>query len=106
MAWSIMKGEIDMIILQLELDEALVPYLIEDGTEGFWSASGIPGVYYRFRFPENNYGASVVKNFGSYGYDENLWELALIHFDGDVSHLEYTELVVLFICLVVCCLGG
>lgn len=39
----------------------------------------LPGVRYVFRF-ENNYGASVVKHLGSYGYDEDLWELAVIRF--------------------------
>ena len=41
-----------------------------------------PGVQYVFRF-ENNYGASVVKHLGSYGYDQDLWELAVIQFDED-----------------------
>ena len=41
-----------------------------------------PGVMYVFRF-ENNYGASIIKLFGSYGYEENLWELAVIQFDED-----------------------
>lgn len=39
----------------------------------------LPGVRYVFRF-ENNYGASVVKHLGSYGYDEDLWELAVVRF--------------------------
>ncbi len=33
-----------------------------------------------FRFP-NNYGASIVKFFGSFGFYSNLWELAVIEFD-------------------------
>ena len=40
------------------------------------------GVQYLFKFP-NNYGASVVKHMGSYGSRRDLWELAVIHFDGD-----------------------
>ena len=50
-----------------------------------------PGVRYVFRF-ENNYGASVVKHLGSYGYDEDLWELAVIRFGKyDELCIEYFE---------------
>ena len=54
----------------------------------------LPGVRYVFRF-ENNYGASVVKHLGSYGYDQDLWELAVIRFgkydedEDDVYILTY-----------------
>lgn len=34
---------------------------------------------YIFKF-DNNYGASVVKNSGSYGNEQDLWELAVIEF--------------------------
>lgn len=37
------------------------------------------GIHYLFRFP-NNYGASVIKFYGSYGYKDDLWELAVIYF--------------------------
>lgn len=40
------------------------------------------GHHYIFRFP-NNYGASVIKNPGSYGHAQDLWEMALIFFDED-----------------------
>ena len=40
------------------------------------------GHQYIFRFP-NNYGASVVRNPGSYGNAQDLWEMALIFFDED-----------------------
>lgn len=46
------------------------------------------GIHYIFKFP-NGYGASIIKDFSSYGEDEDLWELALLK-DG---HLEYRRLV-------------
>lgn len=46
------------------------------------------GVQYLFRFP-NNYGASIVKHLGSYGSSRDLWELAVIYFDGDEWDLAY-----------------
>ena len=53
------------------------------------------GVKYRICFPEVGYGASVIKFYGSYGYEEDLWELALLsNRDGDGKwRLKYTELV-------------
>jgi hypothetical protein len=46
-------------------------------------------VQYIFRF-DNNYGASVIKCRGSYGYKEDLWELAVMQFDADDErHLCY-----------------
>ena len=42
------------------------------------------GIQYMFRF-ENNYGASVVKHFGSYGHEDDLWELAVIKFDAETG---------------------
>ena len=53
------------------------------------------GIQYRICFPEVGYGASIIKHYGSYGYEEDLWELALLsnrYSDGDWN-LEYTELV-------------
>lgn len=40
------------------------------------------GIQYIFRF-ENNYGASVVKHCGSYGHEDDLWELAVLSFYGE-----------------------
>lgn len=38
-----------------------------------------------YRFPHNNYGASVVQHTFSYGGDRGLWELAVIQFDDTGS---------------------
>lgn len=40
------------------------------------------GMSYVFKF-ENDYGASVVKHLGSYGFSDDLWELAVIKFDNE-----------------------
>ena len=47
------------------------------------------GIQYMFRF-ENNYGASVVKHFGSYGHEDDLWELAVIKFDAETGEWNLT----------------
>ena len=46
------------------------------------------GVQYMFRF-DNGYGASVVKHFGSYGSNADLWERAVIKYTGERWHLTY-----------------
>lgn len=51
------------------------------------------GIQYVFRF-NNGYGASIIKHLFSYGHEDDLWEIAVIKFDGDeTSHICYdTEL--------------
>ena len=53
------------------------------------------GIRYKICFPEVGYGASVIKLPGSYGYENDLWELALLSDpNGDGNwNLEYTKLV-------------
>lgn len=50
----------------------------------------VGGVQYIFTF-ENGYGASIVKFLGTYGYEEDLWELAVLkngslHYDNAVAN--------------------
>lgn len=42
------------------------------------------GVWYRFKF-DNGYGASVIKLRGSYGYEADLWELAVLEFEAGAT---------------------
>ena len=63
-----------------------------------WNNSSNPdrkGIQYRICFPKVGYGASVIKLPGSYGYENDLWELALLSDpNGDGNwNLEYTKLV-------------
>ena len=63
------------------------PYLIRRTEELMCDK---PAVQYIFRF-DNNYGASVVKNIISDGYECDLWKLAVINFydDSDYFDLDY-----------------
>lgn len=40
---------------------------------------------HRFKF-ENGYGASVIKHYGSYGYENNLFELAVLDSNDDLCY--------------------
>lgn len=53
------------------------------------------GIQYRICFPKVGYGASVIKLPGSYGYENDLWELALLsnHDNLEEWNLAYTKLV-------------
>ena len=62
--------------------EGFETYLVE-------KSSLYDGIQYMFRF-ENNYGASVVKHFGSYGHEDDLWELAVIKFDAETGKWDLT----------------
>lgn len=50
----------------------------------------MPGVNDKFVFP-NGYGASVIKHYGSYGYEQGLFELAVLkRFTDNDYELCYT----------------
>lgn len=57
--------------------EVPIPYILESGFN------------HRFKF-DNNYGASVVKHKFSYGYDKDLFELAVLYFEDDVPFITYS----------------
>lgn len=50
--------------------------------------STIPSIQYIFKF-DNDYGASVIKNIGSYGYEHDLWELAVLIFVNGEAAITY-----------------
>ena len=78
--------------IHLELDTpGFKPDLIENRTlpaiRGFEER---PGVRYRFTF-SNGWGASVIKHSGSYGYKDDLWEVALLHRNVTLNFWEYDD---------------
>lgn len=51
-------------------------------------SAGLGGIGARVFFP-NGYGASVVKFYGSYGYEQGLYELAVLAGDAAGWNLTY-----------------
>lgn len=47
------------------------------------------GFNYWFKF-DNNYGASVIKHKYSYGYEDDLFELAVLYFEDDIPFITYS----------------
>lgn len=43
---------------------------------------------WRFKF-DNGFGASVIKHFGSYGFENDLFEIGILEWDGEDHHLTY-----------------
>lgn len=56
--------------------------LNHDGFESYLveKSKRLDGIQYIFKF-DNGYGASVIKFVGSYGYYNDLWELAVTEYD-------------------------
>lgn len=52
-----------------------------------YTKSYMGGIQYVFKF-DNGYGASVIKHNGSYGHHKDLWELAVLKFNGE-SHYDW-----------------
>lgn len=48
------------------------------------------GIQYRFKF-DNLFGASVIKHTGSYGHEEDLWELAVLNYryENNKGFIDY-----------------
>lgn len=64
----------------------------EDFDNGF-KLFGNDSYSHRFRF-ENDFGASVVKHYGSYGYEDDLFELAVLDYiNDDFGRLCYTTTI-------------
>lgn len=61
---------------KLEIEEGLKPYLVME--------KNLNTVYYQWLFKfENGYGASIIKRAGSYGFEQDLFELASIKWHED-----------------------
>lgn len=43
---------------------------------------------WRFKF-NNGFGASVIKHFGSYGFEDDLFELAVLEWTGEYHEITY-----------------
>lgn len=84
-----------MLNLELKINDGLEKYLVSK-FEDNWHVDMLgrerPGIQYKFHF-ENGYGASVIKHGRSFGYENDLWELALLKKDCEGWYIEYREIV-------------
>ena len=55
---------------------------------GFWWKAPTHYKCYRTKYA-NGYGASIVKHPGTYGFENDLWELAVIMWENDDWDLTY-----------------
>lgn len=70
----------------LDIDSDLEPYCKGCESNNFM---GVNGAHYFFEFP-NGYGASVIKSYGSYGWNMDLWEVALM-VNGELEYINDFE---------------
>lgn len=70
----------------LIFDEYKDCLVLEEHNDKYWGNED--NHRYIFRF-ENNYGASVIKHPGSYGYRNDNFELAVLDFKGDTWEITY-----------------
>lgn len=70
----------------LNIDTDLEPYCKGCESNDFM---GVNGAHYFFEFP-NGYGASVIKGYGSYGWNMDLWEVGLT-VDGELEYVNDFE---------------
>lgn len=61
-----------------------------------WLGDPCPGVRYRFAFP-NGYEASVIKFWGTYGWEQDQWEMALMKDNEIVYEHDFKEDVIGFL---------
>ena len=86
MDWELLFGALGLVQESFsKLTEETLKAL-DDLCAGDWTYSVHCGGHaYRFSFA-NGYGASVIKHSGSYGHDEDLWELAVLDSTGDLCY--------------------
>lgn len=70
----------------LKFDEYKDYLVLEKHNDKYWGNED--NYRYVFRF-ENNLGASVIKHWGSYGYEEDLFELAVLGFKEESWNILY-----------------
>lgn len=81
---NIPHGKVLDTVLDIETD--LEPYCKSCITD---ETMGVEGVRYMFEFP-NGYSTSVIKVYGSYGWNMDLWEVGLI-VDGELAYVNDFE---------------
>ena len=70
--------------MYITLPESLNKFVVSNDTH----STRMGGVHTIIKFP-NDYGASVVRVYGSYGFDQGLWEMAVIRFEGKGWSITY-----------------